>query len=65
MSALFQPFPMLAGRDAQVWHHQPSFRRPRHFHLEPELNVVARGHGVLSVGERQFVVQAGDCSCSR
>jgi AraC-like DNA-binding protein len=57
---LFQPFPMLDGRAAQVWHHHPSFRRPRHFHLEPELNVVTRGHGVLSVGDRQFAVSRGD-----
>jgi AraC-like DNA-binding protein len=60
MPALFQPFPMLEGRAAQVWHHQPSFRRPRHFHLEPELNVVTRGRGVLSVGDREFELRAGD-----
>lgn len=60
MQALLQPFPMLTGRRAQVWHHHPSFLRPRHFHAEPELNVVTRGHGVLSVGRERFEVRAGD-----
>lgn len=59
MKALYQPFPMLEGRRAQVWHHQPCFRRPRHFHAEPELNVVARGNGVLSVGQQRLHVSAG------
>lgn len=60
MSSLFQPFPMLPGRAAQVWHHHPSFRRPRHFHAEPELNVVVRGQGVLAVGEVHLKLSAGD-----
>lgn len=60
MQPVFQPFPMLAGRRAQVWHHHPSFRRPAHFHAEPELNVVTRGHGVLAVGRERFDVRAGD-----
>ncbi len=60
MQALLQPFPMLTGRRAQVWHHHPSFLRPRHFHAEPELNVVARGHGVLSVGSERLELRAGD-----
>lgn len=51
---------MLTGRRAQVWHHHPSFRRPAHFHAEPELNVVTRGHGVLTVGRECFEVRAGD-----
>lgn len=51
---------MLPGRRAQAWRHQPLFRRPRHFHEEPELNVVVRGRGVLAVGSRQLDVQTGD-----
>lgn len=51
---------MLPGHRAQVWRHHPSFRRPRHFHREPELNLVTSGHGVLSVGERELPVSAGD-----
>lgn len=59
MKALYQPFPILEGRRAQVWHHQPCFRRPRHFHAEPELNVVARGCGILSVGQQHLHLRAG------
>jgi AraC-like DNA-binding protein len=59
VTALFQPFPMLPGRRAQAWRHQPQFRRPRHFHDEPELNLVARGSGVLGVGERNVTVSTG------
>ncbi|WP_437956081.1 helix-turn-helix transcriptional regulator [Sorangium sp. So ce119] len=57
--ALFQPFPMLAGRRAQVFRHQPQYRRPRHFHEEPEINLVARGAGIMAVGERVVPVVAG------
>lgn len=59
MDSLFQPFPMLAGRRAQIWRHQPAFRRPRHFHSEPELNVVTQGTCVLGVGDRRILVSAG------
>jgi AraC-like DNA-binding protein len=51
---------MLPGRRAQAWRHQPSFRRPRHFHEEPELNLVLRGSGLLSVGEHRVRVARGD-----
>jgi AraC-like DNA-binding protein len=57
---LFQPFPMLAGCRAQVWRHQPSFRRPRHFHEEPELNVVLAGSARLGVGDQQVCASRGD-----
>lgn len=60
MQAIFQPFPMLSGRKAQVWHHHPSFLRPRHFHAEPELNVVTRGVGLLSVGNQTLQLTTGD-----
>lgn len=59
VDSLFQPFPMLAGRCAQVWRHKPAFRRPRHFHSEPELNLVVRGTCVLGVGDRTVPVAAG------
>jgi AraC-like DNA-binding protein len=59
-AALFQPFPMASGRRAQVWRHQPEFRRPRHFHEEPELNLVVKGHGLVGVGDRELQVSAGD-----
>lgn len=52
---------MLPGRRAQAWRHQPSFLRPRHFHREPELNLVLRGSARLAVGERTLLAAAGDC----
>jgi AraC-like DNA-binding protein/quercetin dioxygenase-like cupin family protein len=58
--ALFQPFPMLPGRAAQLWRHQPAFRRPRHFHEEPEVNVVVRGTARLGVGDRTVELGAGE-----
>jgi mannose-6-phosphate isomerase-like protein (cupin superfamily) len=58
--AMYQPFPMLAGRGAQAWRHQPAFRRPRHFHDEPELNVVLSGWCTVGIGERTVTLQAGD-----
>jgi AraC-like DNA-binding protein len=56
---LYQPFPMLAARRAQVWRHQPSFLRPRHFHAEPELNWVLRGQARMGVGDRVIELSAG------
>jgi AraC-like DNA-binding protein len=61
LDALYQPFPMLPGRRAQGWRHQPSFLRPRHFHREPELNLVVRGSARLAVGESVVGALAGDC----
>jgi len=51
---------MLARRRAQIWRHQPQFRRPRHFHEEPEINVVVKGHGMMGIGERNRPISAGD-----
>ena len=58
--AVFQPFPMLPNRRAQVWRHQPAFRRPRHFHREPELNFVVQGVATLGIGTRVQRASAGD-----
>lgn len=63
MTALFQPFPMLAGRRAQAWRHQPAFRRPRHFHAEPEINLVVRGSAVVGVGDRAVAASRGQMLC--
>ncbi|HVR18657.1 MAG TPA: helix-turn-helix transcriptional regulator [Polyangiaceae bacterium] len=60
MSALFQPFPMLPGRRAQVWRHQPEYRRPRHFHAEPEINLVVRGSAVMGVGDQTVAMAPGE-----
>lgn len=58
--ALYQPFPMAGRARAQIWRYAPEFRRPRHFHAEPELNVVARGSGTFGVGETTLLASAGD-----
>lgn len=58
--ALYQPFPLPTAARAHVWHHVPETRRPRHFHSEPELNLVTRGSGVFGVGDRTLAVAAGD-----
>jgi AraC-like DNA-binding protein len=57
---IFQPFPMLAGRRAQAWRHQPAFRRPRHFHPEPELNIVVRGSAAIGLGDQVLPLIQGD-----
>lgn len=51
---------MLPKRRAQVWRHQPSYRRPRHFHDEPEINLVVAGSAVLGIGDRVVCVSAGE-----
>ena len=61
LAALYQAFPMLPGRRAQAWRHQPPYLRPRHFHREPELNLVLRGTALLAVGDGIFHAAAGDC----
>jgi AraC-like DNA-binding protein len=43
-----------------VWHHVPATRRPRHFHAEPELNLIAGGHAVFGFGAATLSVSAGD-----
>jgi AraC-like DNA-binding protein len=57
--AVYQPFPMLSGRRAQIWRHQPAYLRPRHFHEEPEINVVVKGQCTLGIGDRQVSLSAG------
>jgi AraC-like DNA-binding protein/mannose-6-phosphate isomerase-like protein (cupin superfamily) len=58
--AFYQPFPMLPGRRGQIWRHAPAYRRPRHFHQEPELNLVAGGSATFASGRSTFPVVAGD-----
>lgn len=38
----------------------PATRRPRHFHAEPELNLIAAGTAVFGAGEATLSVAAGD-----
>src|SRR5688572_15852927 len=60
--ALYQPFLPEAGQRAYVWKHSPSAggRRPRHFHLEPELNLVLKGSAVFGIGDRVARVTEGE-----
>ena len=51
---------MLEGRAAQLWRHRPAFRRPRHFHEEPEVNAVVRGTATLGVGDRSLELGPGE-----
>jgi AraC-like DNA-binding protein len=44
----------------QVWRYAPRFRRPRHFHDEPELNLVVAGSGRFGVGDAMLTAHAGD-----
>jgi AraC-like DNA-binding protein len=58
--ALYQPFPIPGAARGHVWHHVPETRRPRHFHAEPELNLIAAGHAAFGYGEATISVSAGD-----
>jgi AraC-like DNA-binding protein len=60
MSVIHQPFPMVGRRRAHAWRYQPAYRRPCHFHEESEFNLVARGCGVFTVGDRELRVEAGN-----
>lgn len=59
MQPLLQPFPFPLGCRAQAWRYQPQYRRPLHFHAEPELNFVWRGRARFVVGSRSFWVERG------
>ncbi len=59
MGLEWQPFPMPARRRAQAWRYHPAFRRPAHFHSEPELNLVVRGSATFIVGHRLVPMSAG------
>ena len=56
---LLQPFPLPPTRRTQAWCYQPIYRRPCHFHSEPELNLVWRGEAHILVGKRSFRVGRG------
>lgn len=60
VEALYQPFPIPGNARGHVWHHVPATRRPRHFHAEPELNLIAAGHAAFGFGDATVTVSAGD-----
>jgi AraC-like DNA-binding protein len=63
VAALYQPFPMLGAGRGQTWRYSPEYRRPRHFHSEPELNLVVAGRGTFGAGDTVFEACAGDLLC--
>jgi AraC-like DNA-binding protein len=60
VNALYQPFPIPTPARGHIWHHVPETRRPRHFHAEPELNLIAAGRATFGAGEATIAVAAGD-----
>jgi AraC-like DNA-binding protein/mannose-6-phosphate isomerase-like protein (cupin superfamily) len=61
--AIHQGFlPSDSSSRAFVWKYTPVNwgRRPRHFHLEPELNLIASGHATFGIGERIVTAKGGD-----
>ncbi|MBC8133566.1 MAG: AraC family ligand binding domain-containing protein, partial [Deltaproteobacteria bacterium] len=58
--ALYQPFPIPTDARAHIWRYAPENRRPRHFHSEPELNLVAAGTGKFGVGKNILAAESGD-----
>lgn len=54
---------MLPGRRGQVWRYAPEYRRPRHFHDEPELNFVVAGRATFGTGRETIAAVAGDLLC--
>lgn len=45
--ALYQPFPMAGAARGPIWRYAPRYRGARHFHGEPELNLVLAGSGIF------------------
>ena len=60
--ALYQRFLPQHGKHAFVWKYSQPIggRRPRHFHAEPELNLVVRGSARFGLGSRVLLVSEGE-----
>lgn len=60
--ALYQGFLPDDAEHAYVWKYSQPIggRRPRHFHAEPELNLVVRGSATFGIGDRIASVSAGE-----
>ncbi len=61
--AIHQRFlPAPGGSQAFVWKYSPVNwgRRPRHFHVEPEFNLIASGRATFGIGDAVIEVSAGD-----
>lgn len=60
VETIYQPFPLPGAARGHIWHHVPETRRPRHFHAEPELNLITAGSATFGAGEAVLSVVAGD-----
>jgi AraC-like DNA-binding protein len=58
-AAILQTFPKGSRNRGNVWHHQPAYWRPPHFHPEPELNFVGRGQARVAVGQAEVTLRPG------
>jgi AraC-like DNA-binding protein/mannose-6-phosphate isomerase-like protein (cupin superfamily) len=60
--ALYQAFMPDSAQRAFVWKYAEAVggKRPRHFHREPELNLVVRGSATFGVGSRVVRLSAGE-----
>src|SRR3954451_1095584 len=60
--ALHQDFLPADDEKAFVWKYSDPIggRRPRHFHAEPEINLVVRGAATFGVGDRVVQVSQGE-----
>jgi AraC-like DNA-binding protein/quercetin dioxygenase-like cupin family protein len=57
---LYQPFLQGMACGGQIWRYVPEHRRPRHFHAEPELNLVVTGRARFAIGDSLFLLGPGD-----
>jgi AraC-like DNA-binding protein/quercetin dioxygenase-like cupin family protein len=59
-TSLYQRFiPTGAPARALVWRYSPDFRRPRHFHDEPELNLIVAGSATFGIGDTVVTASQG------
>jgi AraC-like DNA-binding protein/quercetin dioxygenase-like cupin family protein len=60
--AIHQSFLPPGNEQAFVWKYSDPIggRRPRHFHAEPELNLVVRGSATFGIGQKVITVSAGE-----
>ena len=62
MRAIHQSFLPPGDEQAFVWKYSDPIggRRPRHFHAEPELNLVVRGSATFGIGQKVITVSPGE-----
>jgi quercetin dioxygenase-like cupin family protein len=60
--ALYQSFLPDRDQHAYVWKYSQAIggRRPRHFHGEPEMNLIVRGSAMFGIGDAVVETIAGE-----